>query len=64
MPQKFLTLGSTVVIILNRDLPAGVSERCMVRAQQQLRSLKEQEIYAAHVQAAEETDEDFSDNFS
>ena len=40
------------------------SHRCVFRGQQQWHSLKELEIYAAHVEAAEETDEDFLDNVS
>lgn len=33
-------------------------------AQHQRRSLQEMSTYRAHVQAAEDTDEDFFDNFS
>lgn len=50
---------------LELSCKTGSKQECLVfKAQQRKLSLTEMETYEAHVAMAEETDEDFNDNFS
>lgn len=58
------TFSYQSLYILRLQLRDYNIDRFLFSYQQQMLSAKEQEIYEAHVQAAEDTDEDFFENIS